>query len=44
MFVGVGGAFATVAVADAIEDHPRLRLEDRRAELLPEPLISVRDW
>ena len=40
---GVGGAVATVAVADAVEDHPRLRLEDRRAELLPEPISGNAD-
>ncbi len=35
---GVGDAVATVAVADAVEDHPRLRLEDCGAELLPKPI------
>ena len=30
--------------ADAVEDHPRLRLlEDRRAELLPEPISGYAD-
>ena len=36
---GVGCPVATVAVADAVEDHPRLRLEDCRTDLLPE-LVS----
>ena len=40
---GVGGAVATVAVADAVEDHPRLRFEDCRAELLPEPISGYAD-
>ena len=40
---GVGNSVATVAVADAVEDHPRLRLEDFRTDLLSEPVSGDAD-
>ena len=40
---GVGGSVATVAVADAVEDHPRLRLEDCCTDLLSEPVSGDAD-
>ena len=40
---GVGSSVATVAVADAVEDHPRLRFEDCRTDLFPEPVSGDAD-
>ena len=40
---GVGCSVATVAVADAVEDHPRLRFEDCRTDLFPEPVSGDAD-
>ena len=40
---GVGCTVATVAVADAVKDHPRLRFEDCRTDLLPEPVSGDAD-
>ena len=40
---GVGCSVATVAVADAVEDHPRLRFEDCRPDLFPEPVSGDAD-
>ena len=40
---GVGSSVATVAVADAVEDHPRLRFEDSCTDLLSEPVSGDAD-
>ena len=40
---GVGSSVATVAVADAVEDHPRLRFEDSCPNLLSEPVSGDAD-
>ena len=40
---GVGSSVATVAVADAVEDHPRLRFEDCCTDLLSEPVSGDAD-
>ena len=40
---GVGGSVAAVAVADAVEDHPRLRFEDCCPDLLSEPVSGDAD-
>ncbi len=40
---GVGGSVAAVAVADAVEDHPRLRFEDCCTDLLSEPVSGDAD-
>ena len=40
---GVGCSVATVAVADAVEDHPRLRFEDSCPNLLSEPVSGDAD-
>ena len=40
---GVGSSVATVAIADAVEDHPRLRLEDCCTDLLSEQVSGDAD-